>query len=196
LVIQRIDENTYIDDALVSCADYQLFIDEMLQLGKCYQPDHWSSYHFEEGKADAPILGVRPSDALAYCEWRTKRGNPPWRFRLPTSEEAEQQPISSTTISNLGYWVCGLEGTVVSFFWIGTMPLGANILNLPPEFTRSLKRDINLSIHLAEAFFSELQSVDFRLSALGTLINFVTLQERIAGHSPAFEGIRLVKVAG
>ena len=27
--MQRIDENTYIDDTLVTCAEYQLFIDEM-----------------------------------------------------------------------------------------------------------------------------------------------------------------------
>jgi hypothetical protein len=56
---QRIDENTYIDDTLVTCAEYQLFVDEMREEGKYSQPDHWISYQFPGGKAKEPILGLR-----------------------------------------------------------------------------------------------------------------------------------------
>src|SRR5215216_3807815 len=71
--MQRIDENTYIDDTLVTCAEYQLFIDEMRDQGKYFQPDHWTLYQFPEGHAREPILGVRHSDAVMFSEWLTER---------------------------------------------------------------------------------------------------------------------------
>ena len=191
--MQRINENTYIDDTLVICAEYQLFIDEMRRQGKYYQPDHWTSYQFPEGQAHAPILGVRPSDAAAFCEWLTGREHDKWHYRLPTSDEAEQYPLSSSAQSNLGYWIMGSDEDEFDFAWIGNIPMGVNILQLPCEYTRALNRDMDLSIDLAKAFLHELQTANFRLSVLGTLINTITLQERIAGHSPAFEGIRIVK---
>jgi hypothetical protein len=58
---QRIDENIYIDDTLVTCVEYQLFVDEMREQGKYYQPDHWTSYQFPKGLARESILGVRRS---------------------------------------------------------------------------------------------------------------------------------------
>ena len=72
---QSIDENTYIDDTLVTCPEYQLFIDEMREQGKYYQPDHWTSYLFLKGHAREPISGMRKSDALAFCNWLTKRSS-------------------------------------------------------------------------------------------------------------------------
>ncbi len=191
--MQRINENTYIDDTLVTCAKYQLFIDEMRGQGKYYQPDHWTSYQFPEGQAHAPILGVRPSDAAAFCEWLTGRERGMWHYRLPTSDEAERYPLSSSAQSNLGYWIMGSDQDEFSFAWIGNIPMGANILKLPCEYTRALNRDIDLSIDLAQAFLHETQTPNIRLSILDTLVNTVTLQERIAGHFPAFEGIRIVK---
>src|SRR5512139_314318 len=90
--MQRIDENTYIDDTLVTCAEYQLFIDEMREQGKYYQPDHWTSYQFLEGKAREPILGMRPSDAVAFCEWLTDHQNGEWNYRIPSSREGKENP--------------------------------------------------------------------------------------------------------
>jgi hypothetical protein len=104
--MQRIDENTYIDDTLVTCAEYQLFIDEMREQGKYYQPDHWSwtSYKFPEGQAREPILGVRFSDAKFFCEWLTQRKNLEWIFRLPSQTEAISYSMSATRQSAVGYW--------------------------------------------------------------------------------------------
>jgi len=161
--------------------------------GKYYQPDHWTSYQFPEGLAHAPILGVRPSDAADFCEWLTGREHGMWNYRLPTSDEAERYPLSSPIQSNLGYWIMGLDEDEFSFAWIGNIPMDANILKLPREHTRALNRDIDLSIDLAQALLYELQTANIRLSVLDTLVNTVTLQERIAGNSPAFEGIRIVK---
>jgi hypothetical protein len=69
---QRIDENTYIDDTLVTCAEYQLFIDEMREQDKYYQPDHWTSYQFPEGGARTN-LGVRTDASL--LNWINKPRN-------------------------------------------------------------------------------------------------------------------------
>jgi hypothetical protein len=191
--MQQIDENTYIRKNLVTSAEYQLFIDEMRGQGKYYQPDHWISYQFPEGQAHAPILGVRPSDAADFCKWLAGREHGMWNYRLPTSDEAEQYPLPSSAQSDLGYWIMGSDEEEFGFAWIGNAPLGGNILQLPREHTRALNRDTDLSIDLAQAFLHETQTANIRLSILDTLMNITILQERIKGHSPAFEGIRIVK---
>jgi hypothetical protein len=61
---RRIDENIHVDDTLVTCTECQLFIDEMREQGKYYQP----SYQFPKGQAQIPILRVRLSDATSFCE--------------------------------------------------------------------------------------------------------------------------------
>ena len=116
--MQRIDENTYIDDSLVTCAEYQLFIDEMREQGKYYQPDHWASYQFPEGQAGEPVLGVRHSDAVAFCEWLTQRENKEWQYRLPTQKEIVAFPIKPIGINPLGYWA----NEDYQFIWIETIP--------------------------------------------------------------------------
>src|SRR5574339_91151 len=100
---QRIDENTYIDDTLVICAEYQLFIDEMREKGKYYQPDHWISYQFPKGSPREPILGARHSDAVAFCRWLTQRENREWNFRLPFQKESLTHQIKLVNQISLGY---------------------------------------------------------------------------------------------
>lgn len=101
---QRIDENTYIDDTLVTCAEYQLFIDEMREQGKYYQPDHWTSYQFPAGKARKPIVGVRSTDVFFFCEWLTKQGGGDWCYRLPTHDETQNYHLQSIITTSNGFW--------------------------------------------------------------------------------------------
>jgi hypothetical protein len=103
----RIDENTYIDDTLVTCAEYQLFIDEMREQGQYYQPDHWTSYQFPKGQAREPILGVRQIDAQAFCYWLAERETNEWSYRLPVSTEAVMYSLDLITRSSIGYWTTG-----------------------------------------------------------------------------------------
>jgi hypothetical protein len=235
----RIDENTYIDDTLVTCAEYQLFIEEM----RWYcQPDHWSSCQFPVGQARAPVVGVRFEDARNFCEWLTKRETGDWRFRLPTMEEAERYPFRPTTQLLLGYWATG-KNNDHQFAWIGTAPVNPRGIDINPSHDFGLNRtlnqisalDIDRDINLGISTTGELNSArqwaensrntrdsildnalrhtrDLIISIIvdisrnraggnsGALDNYlyvyfdiVTLQERIAGRSPAFEGIRLVK---
>jgi hypothetical protein len=131
--MQRIDENTYIDDTLVTCAEYQLFIDEMREQGKYYQPDHWIAYQFPNGEARKPIIGVRHSDAEAFCEWLTRRGDGEWKFRLPTQKDVDTFPVKSSERSPLGYWI----GADYQFAWAG------NILENPRALDHTLSLDFD-----------------------------------------------------
>lgn len=107
---QRIDEYTYIDDSLVTCAEYQLFIDEMREQGKYYQPDHWTSYQFPKGQAQAPILGVRYSDAVAFCDWLTQREGQELNYRLPISIEAKKTKlVLDRHPGSICYWIINQE---------------------------------------------------------------------------------------
>jgi energy-coupling factor transporter ATP-binding protein EcfA2 len=56
--LHRIDETREIDVEFISCAEYQLFLDEKRAKGKFYQPDHWMDYHFAKDSAEQPIVGV------------------------------------------------------------------------------------------------------------------------------------------
>jgi hypothetical protein len=122
---QRIDENTYIDDSLVTCAEYQLFIDEMRTLEQYHQPDHWISYQFPVGQAREPILGVRQSDAVSFCTWLTARESKRWKFRLPTQDDVKDYPLNLLEQTPLGYWILG----EIQFAWVGSVPNDARILD-------------------------------------------------------------------
>jgi hypothetical protein len=122
----RIDENTYIDNTLVTCAEYQLFIDEMREQGKYYQPDHWTSYQFPTGYAKKSILGVRQSDVDAFCDWLAKKENGEWQYRLPTKEESSQFPVEAHVEIPHGYWMMGDN----QFIWIGHAPQVAYMLDI------------------------------------------------------------------
>jgi energy-converting hydrogenase A subunit M len=281
--MQRIDENTYIDDTLVTCAEYQLFIDEMREQGKYYQPDHWTSHQFPKGQAKEPILGIRQSDAEVFCKWLKERENEEWKYRLPTQTETEIFPMKSFGIGSLGYWIIGVD----QFVWVGTIPDGLLAITLDraldlakhiendydhisdlaihlskrlngvsdyiddlakkldhsqavslasaiktardraSDLAKTVARDHILDLTIASDLTDELARSLARVIAIehdntinldsalkyirslnGTLarvftytrtstahiyFDLITLQERIAGRSPAFEGIRLVK---
>jgi len=272
-----------VDDTLITCAEYQLFLDEMRVQGKYHQPDHWASDQFPVGQARAPVLGVRYSDAEAFCAWLTQHEGGEWRFRLPTAEEAATRPLEAYSISPLGYWLAG-KVNEDRFAWNGTAPLNPRSLDLnlaqtlardrdsevdldrelalalarhrtrPLDLTRALDlahtlalvldrehdpaldlaidaalartfehdpaidraraRDLALDLARALARARDLERArardlqrtlnldldrarDFYFNlALDIFLDFVTLQERIAGRSPAFEGIRILKERG
>jgi hypothetical protein len=77
----------------------------MLAHGKYYQPDHWNSYQFRDGQALKPILGIRHSDAIAFCEWLTKLEIKNWHYRLPTEIESKNNLKPSQDTLPYGYWI-------------------------------------------------------------------------------------------
>jgi hypothetical protein len=241
--MKRIDENTYIDETLVTYAEYQLFIDEMRAQGKYYQPDHWISYQFPAGKAQEPVLGVRHSDAIAFCEWVTNREASEWKYRLPTEKEFKNFPMEAFAKRPLGSWV----NERFQIAWIGSVPDDARILNI--DLALAYVRDLELNLirardlgraHDLTSLFDHVRDLaraldrtadhprdrilelnrasdltldvglvlsrDLRLArdqarelvtasdlAEHLYVDISSLRERIAGRSPAFEGIRLIK---
>ncbi len=104
----RLNETTDIDLTYISCAEYQLFLNEQRRDGDACPPDHWAKPHFPKGSALIPITGLRASDAIAFCRWLTARLNQlgslyqeagvtvfsgPITIRLPQRAEVEEYPI-------------------------------------------------------------------------------------------------------
>jgi hypothetical protein len=116
--MQRINEDTYIDDTLVTCAEYQLFIDEERRRGRYYQPDYWKSHQFPEGHAREPIMGVRPTDADIFCYWLAQREEVRWNYRLPGFAEAVEHPLLMSPQHPLGYWTRKNDNNGFQFLWV------------------------------------------------------------------------------
>jgi energy-coupling factor transporter ATP-binding protein EcfA2 len=94
-------EQFIIDTNYITCAEYQLFIDEMVTHGKHYHPDHWTTPIFRSGEALKPVSGIRAEDANAFCDWLTKRKGGAVRYRLPRPDEAQQ---SKAKMGELATW--------------------------------------------------------------------------------------------
>ncbi len=97
----------YADTSLVTCAEYQLFLDEQRAQGRIYTPDHWRDVMFPPDLAWQPMLGVRAADAKAFCHWLTARDREGWLYRLPRREEwlQESKFLEGDIPEQAGFWV-------------------------------------------------------------------------------------------
>jgi hypothetical protein len=102
--LSRIDDDHYADNDLISCAEYQLFIDERREAADYRQPDHWTEAHFPSGSSRQPVLGVRPSDAAEFCRWLSSRHEGEWSYQIPDIILDEQ----TSTVA--GYWAMTPSG--------------------------------------------------------------------------------------
>jgi energy-coupling factor transporter ATP-binding protein EcfA2 len=107
--MMRVDEDRYIDHSFISHAEYQLFLDESRRFNQYFHPDHWEGYAFASGHGQRPIVGVRPADAVAFCDWLTKRDQGEWRYRLPRKNEIESMTnnnnVDDSQEKSVSYWV-------------------------------------------------------------------------------------------
>ena len=97
----RIDERREISADFITCAEYQLFLDEKRAQGEYRQPDHWDGYRFPKGYAQEPILGVWAKDARQFCEWLNQQQSDV-KYRLPMLEEISDYPDSAK--KDTGCW--------------------------------------------------------------------------------------------
>jgi hypothetical protein len=102
----HLQDETYIDTSFITCAEYQLFLDEKRAEEHYLQPDHWTTFSFPKELGNTPVLGVRRSDAQAFCEWLTNRDREGWRYRLPrTGERSFQEGERWKELqTETGYW--------------------------------------------------------------------------------------------
>ncbi len=104
----HLSDEIYVDTSLITCAEYQTFLDDQRARGQYLQPDHWTAYHFPLGQGNAPVLGVRPSDVAAFCAWLTECEPGPWLYRPPEVGELEKEGDSGlpgTLPAGTGYWL-------------------------------------------------------------------------------------------
>ena len=156
----RIDENVEIDMSYITCAEYQLFIDEKLKVRAHRQPDHWKSCRFPPGDAKKIITGVRSSDAKEFCEWLTRQQSAPiFKYRLPTVAEVKEHPVPEKQV---GCWCFDREQRIIAGIETGqkqtwqqkldeVLVLKLNLdlnLDLYPFFNRDLNLDLNRDLNL------------------------------------------------
>ncbi|MBV9688342.1 MAG: NACHT domain-containing protein [Ktedonobacteraceae bacterium] len=108
--MRHLHDETYGATSFITCAEYQVFLDEQRARGQCLQPDHWTSYRFLPGQGNTPVLGVRLSDAIAFCGWLTERETGPWHYRLPAAGELEDEGRLEELPTGTGYWLMGGQG--------------------------------------------------------------------------------------
>ena len=112
----RADERRYVDNSFVSHAEYQLFVNEEHEDGRFRVPEHWPEDKFAVGKGQTAVVGVRPDDVAAFCQWLTERESGGWVYRpaqpgdmklisqIQSAETAVDQEITP------GYWVATRDG--------------------------------------------------------------------------------------
>lgn len=70
----------------VTNEEYAKFLKET----KWTAPKGWTDGKYPEGKAKHPVVNISYNDAVAYCEWLTKKnGHSKAKYRLPTEKEWE-----------------------------------------------------------------------------------------------------------
>ncbi len=86
-LMSLLDKNCYITTRYIACVEYQLFLDQYYAQKQFYQPDHWSTSSLPFDQSAHPLLGVRSSDVLVFCQSLTEADRDGWRYRPPTAEE-------------------------------------------------------------------------------------------------------------
>lgn len=93
----RESDEKEIDPTFVTHAEYQLFLDDMLEKNIIYIPEHWVSTRFPAGSGNEPVAGVWGGEAQTFCEWLTARDDK-WQYRLPYKGEIRENNKA------MGYW--------------------------------------------------------------------------------------------
>jgi tetratricopeptide (TPR) repeat protein len=102
----------------LSNAEYQLFLEEMHQQSKYFQPYHWRNLRFAAGYGLKPVTGITAEDAQAFCDWLTTRNKDGNVYRLPKLEELRRSSAvikSENATATFGTWA--MTGNRISLIW-------------------------------------------------------------------------------
>ena len=163
----RLDGSRYADRALLTHAEYQIFLDESRLQHRYHQPDHWLDVRFPIDQGSSPVLGVRPSDVEAFCAWLTGYEPGEWHYRLP-----QQGELDLLDTPDAGYWVRSAAEDGAARVDIGPVDVEQRldqyiVLTLARDLSRAHGRDHDLvrarTIALARA--SDLAPMPARVSA-------------------------------
>ncbi|MBF0564091.1 MAG: NACHT domain-containing protein [Nitrospirae bacterium] len=101
-----IDGAREICEELVTCSDYRLFIEDMINNNIPFKPEHWLENNFPHGTASMPVSGINFFHAEEFCKWLTKKQGGTTTYRLPLLNE-------TTVIKNVR------RNSVTRCWWIG-----------------------------------------------------------------------------
>jgi NACHT domain len=148
-----IDANRSIDGSTISCAEYQLFIDERLVIGHYHQPYHWNNTSFPKNSGNQTITGISAVDALHFCDWLTEYyAIDGFQFRLPTVQEEQefieeftehQQPLGCWCSTENLYSIEGIHDHIV-------LRLGDELISELTQLVRALDRKKDRISHLSQ----------------------------------------------
>lgn len=201
--MRRINEKTYIDNDLISCAEYQLFLEEKLEDTYHYQPDHWLKHRFSSGKGRSPILGIRPEDAVAFCNWLTERdkGKGNWQYRLPHADEIQEETENQSI--PYSYW---LETKSKQFILVNRKARVDNytnsqmsLSNLSDHFLfkptrRHLKKKYEEVIHQIEREVASNLNIDLSLNRVNDHVNARKQIQQYLSERSLFEGVQVSNI--
>ena len=155
----EMEENLEIDTSYITCAEYQLFVDEWLNSGE----------RFQAGSAKEPITGISYQNALGFCDWlsskaqslgvenREDQGRS--YYRLSTATEAQKHParehpqlgnIGESNIKEKGIRV--VKTQILSLFEFDVVTINAQGQEIQKErcyaqyITESLESKISLEM--------------------------------------------------
>jgi tetratricopeptide (TPR) repeat protein len=158
----RLSPERAIDDTLITNVEYQLFLDEMAQIGRFFYPDHWDHTQFLKDRAFSVAAGIRPSDALEFCQWITKFDVEPTKYQLPTKKEAGTISIKD---SEYTYFVRSENDQMATLF----DPIKSSPIILRDKVVELLDDDIDVLKRLKSAFERRHQKVSTTTELLGRI---------------------------
>ncbi|NJL05949.1 MAG: SUMF1/EgtB/PvdO family nonheme iron enzyme, partial [Chloroflexaceae bacterium] len=112
---QQLPMGTELDTTMITCAEYQLFLDQARRADEYYHPHHWEEDmpRFARGDARKPIVGVLFGDAQAFVDWLNRRDTKGWSYRLPSAAELEQLPVPVEVDRSCWYTVADGTGQLM-----------------------------------------------------------------------------------
>ncbi|MCB0175596.1 MAG: NACHT domain-containing protein [Anaerolineae bacterium] len=154
--MQPLGEDTLAAPSPITHAEYQLFLEDRRSVGHYHQPDHWLNLRFPAGQARLPVTGVRPSDALAFCKWLTRREGGFWRYRLPRVGELE---VDLEVDEPVDFWVTTADDSLVLASQTYPQTITALDRRLNKTLTRALDldRDLDLSRDILRALTNDVE---------------------------------------
>lgn len=180
----KTEEKIAIDSSYITCAEYQLFIDEQRNKKKYHHPDHWQTEHFPENMASRPITGVRASDARVFCQWLSQRTGR--SYRLPHPHEVEKQIISNLGI---GTWCLNPKSETYSLIGVPSKYWQQYRSSLCTELNRFFLQDFSLALDRDRSVDRDRtldRSLDFS-SIRNRDITIVSAMEIMQAHAQARE---------
>lgn len=199
--LERVDDNKWIDKGYITCAEYQLFLNDIHNGLRNYQPDHWENKKFKSNTAKEPISGIRSDDAQKFCDWlNSQYPEVGFTFRLPEPDESRLVPVKGIQV---GEWcesekkkiVVGLEQSVVVqakdtilHALTQRLPSQSDELDMDSALRRVLSssHDIDEICRFIDNIHDDFERVQIFLEEPDARMSYLELARRYVGYDGSF----------